>query len=243
LQSKANNNKMLLRRASSRTLPRRVVSNTVRKGTGGGADHQKPAGSPKAWAVRQGTAGCAESDLWYLDSAATAHMTSCKDLFTSIKQAGDTVTVADGRQLACQGIGTIQVQFEGEDVQISNVLYVPGLQGNLLSVGQLTERGIECQFNQYRAELRRDGVVQAVARRSGRSYVLESTQVLGNHRALAVTSNSYELWHRGWATQARRRSDSSRKPRTAYRQRLSQDSQRSAIYVRSTRVYGILVRL
>jgi hypothetical protein len=61
-------------------------------------------------------------------------MTNCRDLFTSLKQVKDTVTVADGRQLPCQGQGMIQVHFGGEDVQINDVLYVPGLQGNLLSI-------------------------------------------------------------------------------------------------------------
>jgi hypothetical protein len=66
-------------------------------------------------------------DPWYLDSAVTSHMINCRDLFTSMKQVKDTVTVADGRQLSCQGQGMVQVLFGGEDVQINDVLYVPGL--------------------------------------------------------------------------------------------------------------------
>jgi hypothetical protein len=55
-------------------------------------------------------------DPWYLDSAVTSYMTNCRDLFTSLKQVKDTVTVADGRQLLCQGQSMIQVYFREKDV-------------------------------------------------------------------------------------------------------------------------------
>jgi hypothetical protein len=40
----------------------------------------------------------------------------------------------------------IQIFFEGKGVQINNILYVLGLQSNLLSIRQLAERGINCLF-------------------------------------------------------------------------------------------------
>jgi hypothetical protein len=112
--------------------------------------------------------------------------------------------VADGRQLPCQGQGNIQVQFEGEDIQINDVLYVPGLQGNLLSIGQLAERGINCLFSSQGATLRRNGETLAYARREGRNYVLHPTH--GTYEVRSTFTNiygqerlepdSYELWHR-----------------------------------------------
>ena len=102
-------------------------------------------------------------------------MTNCRDLFTTFKQGNDTVTVADGRQLTSYGQGTIRVQFEGTWVQIHQVLYVPGLQGNLLSVGQLAEKDIGCQFSSQGAVLRRNSETHAYASREGRNYVLYPT--------------------------------------------------------------------
>jgi hypothetical protein len=124
------------------------------------------------------------TDPWYLDSAATSHMTNCRDVFTSLKQVRDTVTVADGRQLVTQGQGTIRVRFGGEWVWVYQVLYVPGLQGNLLSIGQLAENSIECLFGSQGAYLRRDGEMLAFARRVGRNYVLYPQ---GAHEALMTT--------------------------------------------------------
>jgi transposase InsO family protein len=141
---------------------------------------------PRAWAVSNqtqkvtaGTEGT-RTDPWYLDSAATSHMTNCRDVYTSIRQIKDTVTVADGGQLLSQGLGRVQVRFE-ENACIDDVLYVPGLQANLLSIGQLAERGITCLFSSQGAYLRRDGDMLAYARRVGRNYVLYPQ---GAHEAL-----------------------------------------------------------
>jgi transposase InsO family protein len=150
-----------------------------------------------------------QTDLWYLDSAATSYMTNCKDLFITYKQGKDTVTVADGRQLTSQGQGTIRVQFGSEWVRIHQVLYVPGLQGNLLSIGQLAEKGIECQFTSQGATLRQAGETLANARREGRNFILypiqgqnqgkhqaRNTIVADGHDQDTPISDNYELWHR-----------------------------------------------
>jgi hypothetical protein len=81
----------------------------------------EPQHGPRAWATvhhaqMEAANQVGRLDPWYLDSAATSHMTNCRDLFTSLKQVRDTVTVADGRQLPCQGQGMVHVHFGGEDV-------------------------------------------------------------------------------------------------------------------------------
>jgi len=132
--------------------PQKVYGNRY---TDAPANHRQaePQEESKAWAISHQAQKVAvnskvgQLDPWYLDSAATSHMTNCKSLFIDFRQVRDTVTIADGRQLPSQGLGKVKVQFEGKDVQIHNVLYVPGLQGNLLSVGQLAERDIDCIFS------------------------------------------------------------------------------------------------
>ena len=101
----------------------------------------------RAWMLSHQVKTGTRTDPWYLDSAATSHMTNCRDVFTFMRQIRGTVAVADGRQLASLGQGTIRIRFGGEWVQVHQVLYVPGLQGNLLSVGQLAEKGIMCLFS------------------------------------------------------------------------------------------------
>ena len=135
---------------------------------------------------------------WYLDSAATSHMTNCKDCFIKIKQIRDTVTVADGGRLPIKGIGMVRVQFGRDWVRLDSVLYVPDLQENLLSIGQLADRGIDTRFSSYGAELKRHGEILAVARKIGRNYVLQPTEAA----RMATTernADSYKLWHKRMA--------------------------------------------
>ena len=97
----------------------------------------------------------------------------------------------------------VRVHFGGEWVRIDKVLYVPGLQGNLLSIGQLAERDIECRFSSQGAELRRNDEVLAVAQKIGRNYVLGATQEARIATASNTTADndadSYRLWHKRMA--------------------------------------------
>lgn len=81
-------------------------------------DRSEPETSERAWAISRQTRTVAsraqQTDPWYLDSAATSHMTNCKDLFTSFEYVNDIVAVADGRQLDSQGRGTIRIRFASE---------------------------------------------------------------------------------------------------------------------------------
>ena len=75
----------------------------------------EPRTHERAWAIsrqiRTITSGnkALQTDPWYLDSAATSHMTNYRDLFTAFKQGKDIVTVANGRRLTSQGQGTVRV--------------------------------------------------------------------------------------------------------------------------------------
>ncbi|BAT90079.1 hypothetical protein VIGAN_06125200 [Vigna angularis var. angularis] len=80
-----------------------------------------------------------EKDVWYLDSGCSTHMTGRKDWFVGIKDAAQgKIRFADDRSLMAEGTGRVVLRdAEGKEVTIEEVLYVPGLKSNLLSLGQL----------------------------------------------------------------------------------------------------------
>ncbi|KAI0992821.1 hypothetical protein K3495_g15363 [Podosphaera aphanis] len=84
---------------------------------------------------------------WILDSGCTSHMTSRKDLLTSIKPHGGVVTLANGGQVRVQAAGSIRLDLRistGDVIPatIHDVLYVPELKGgNLISESQLELNG------------------------------------------------------------------------------------------------------
>ena len=58
------------------------------------------------------------------------------------------IEVGNKQVIQSKGIGTARISFnDGNSVTISNVLYVPGISCNLLSVGELDARGFSCNFS------------------------------------------------------------------------------------------------
>ncbi|CAN1240915.1 Retrovirus-related Pol polyprotein from transposon RE2 [Linum perenne] len=78
-----------------------------------------------------------ENQYWILDSGANAHMTSNASLLVNLKpQQQSRVRIADGSYAAVQGIGEAIIS---QNLVLKQVLYVPNLSCNLLSISQLTK--------------------------------------------------------------------------------------------------------
>lgn len=95
--------------------------------------------------------------VWVLDCAASDCMTNRRDLFTDFLEMNGSVAVGDGTPLRVQGQGNILLHLSkecgGVDITFSGVLYVPDLEDNLISVGQLEEKGLKSVAYKGRQEL------------------------------------------------------------------------------------------
>ncbi|CAI7881222.1 unnamed protein product [Closterium sp. NIES-53] len=81
-----------------------------------------------------------------LDSGCSHHLMGTKAVFVDMAPSGSVKHVRgfNGALQPVEGRGTIALQGEaGKRVLILDVLYVPGVQANLLSVGQLKESGVQ----------------------------------------------------------------------------------------------------
>jgi hypothetical protein len=81
---------------------------------------------------------------WYLDSGATRHMTPHRHWFTNYTPIAKplSVSLADDSTQVAVGVGTIQFKLpSGSLTSVSNVLHVPKISKNLISVSQATESG------------------------------------------------------------------------------------------------------
>jgi Integrase core domain/GAG-pre-integrase domain len=78
-----------------------------------------------------------DNNTWIIDSGATNHMTNYKSHLLNLKtyDTSQYVSVANGTKIPIQGQDTVKIF----DRNISNVLYIPGLPTNLLSVQKLIQ--------------------------------------------------------------------------------------------------------
>ncbi|XP_074328114.1 uncharacterized protein LOC141666026 [Apium graveolens] len=81
--------------------------------------------------------------LWYLDSGASKHMSGLKHLFTDLKEMDSRfVSFGDLSKIEVKGKGDICFcQMDGRQGKIEDVYYVPNMKNNILSLGQLLEKG------------------------------------------------------------------------------------------------------
>ena len=82
-------------------------------------------------------------DIWYLDSGCSNHMTGNLDLFSSLDTSVKTnVTLGNNVQVIVLGKGTVDILTkQGESKYIPDIYHVEGLKHNLLSTGQLLQKG------------------------------------------------------------------------------------------------------
>ena len=132
-------------------------------------------------------------------------MTWEKELFFEYRElSGSTVKVGDGRTVEAMGEGTVRLSVYRDDgklhtLSMVNVLHVPELSCNLMSVRQITDRGFLIQFKNDRCRIKSvGGVTVAGGIKRGNLYVMEGRserpEVLGE--ANVVTVSDRDLWHR-----------------------------------------------
>eukprot|EP00253_Pinus_taeda_P014112 PITA_14112 len=90
-----------------------------------------------------------ESDIWFVDSEASSHMTGKKQWFKNFKESNTRVKVylVDDRGYEIKGHGDVLVTLpDGNIRNISDVWYVPGIKKNLISVSKITDQDLKVEF-------------------------------------------------------------------------------------------------
>ena len=84
-----------------------------------------------------------QKNIWYLDTGASNHMCGYRELFGDLDETKQgLVTFGDTSKVPFKGIGSIPIKMKnGDSSYIANVYYVPTIKQNLISLGQLMERG------------------------------------------------------------------------------------------------------
>jgi hypothetical protein len=139
-------------------------------------------------------------DTWLIDSGASKPMTGKKNNLSCIleKKFSHKVTLGDDYQYPIKGIGESNYKLDSENsITMKDILYVPGLKKNLLSISTLDKKGYRVAFIDGEVLIWAKGETlnEAIIIRSEENGLYK----LKGHPETAMIhaiKNSCELWHR-----------------------------------------------
>jgi hypothetical protein len=119
-------------------------------------------------------------NVWCLDTGASNHMTGDMALFSELNlSVGGTVRFGDGATVSIAGRGNVLLELQSGQKVLTSVYYVPKLERNIISFGQLTERGckIVLEENYLWGYDRQRQLIMKVERSKNRLYYLDLDRV------------------------------------------------------------------
>ena len=136
---------------------------------------------------------------WYIDSGCSNHMTGNRNwLINFDENRKSTVRFADNRSIQAEGVGDVLLKRkDGKDAMITDVLFVPKMDTNLISLGQLLEKGFTIGFSKGFLEIydQNERLVMRAAMASNKTFQVSLTAM--ETQCLNATSLNEEswLWH------------------------------------------------
>ncbi len=142
---------------------------------------------------------------WIVDSGASSHMTAYKsaiDNFREFKQPRH-VRLGDGRVLPAVGSGNVHLNLmttedpRWPDITLADVLYVPALSCNLVSVRAILDKGKSVVFKDNGCVIQTaKGEIMATGRRVDRLFLLDVGDTEGAATAtIKPPAAPIQLWH------------------------------------------------
>jgi hypothetical protein len=92
-------------------------------------------------------------NTWLIDSGASRHMTGIRNHLTHFieKETHLHVVLGDDARYNVRGVGTSTFQLDSDmKLKLEEVLYVPGMKRNLVSISALEDKGYKITFSEGR---------------------------------------------------------------------------------------------
>ena len=136
-----------------------------------------------------------EQSGWWLDCGATIHVCNNREMFKTFEAAdGEEVQMGNGSRASVSGKGTIELNFtSGKKLTLLNVLFVPDIRKNLISVDLLDRRGFKISVESGKAILTKNGMFVGKGFACNGMYKMSINKV---ESASAYMICSISLWHR-----------------------------------------------
>ncbi|KAL0860331.1 hypothetical protein ABMA27_009736 [Loxostege sticticalis] len=141
---------------------------------------------------------------WFIDSGASMHLTMHREwLYDEMPPPVSTIKVANDKKLIVKSCGKVDLNVVGENgkiatIKVENVLYVPELATNLLSVSQIIKKGCNVQFDKEGSKIfNKDNQLITSAKLINNMYRLNTHSVPAY--ISAVKDDDSFVWHQRMA--------------------------------------------
>ena len=129
----------------------------------------------RAFGAALKTANEFESEEWFFDSGASRHLTRTKSLLYDVHRASGRMIAANkgGMKVVAKGTAVLNTTC-GEEINVYDVQFTPGLAANLLSVSKIVDKGYTVVFRRNGCEvLDEEGACVATGSRTNGLFKLE----------------------------------------------------------------------
>ncbi|GBL73934.1 Retrovirus-related Pol polyprotein from transposon TNT 1-94 [Araneus ventricosus] len=141
--------------------------------------------------------GEGEAKKFIVDSGATSHMCSQREWFEELKPSSGTVScAAKSSLLEVAGTGEIRGRLKnGQEIVLTNVLFIPELNGNLIAVKQIQKAGYSVLFKDNKAIVKGKNKAFALCELNSKGQYASDFITTVSNTFVAETEEA-ELWHR-----------------------------------------------
>jgi len=141
---------------------------------------------------------------WWLDSGATIHVVNSLQGFTSLRKPSDVeskIIMGDGARALVEDIGVVSLNLpSGHVLLLKDVVYVPSMRRNLISVSILDKCGYTFEFGNGKLVVYFNSIIVGSGVLYDGLYMLNLNDMSVNsvigHKRSRVDENSSMLWHR-----------------------------------------------
>ncbi|XP_071939024.1 uncharacterized protein [Coffea arabica] len=137
---------------------------------------------------------------WVVDSGATRHICANREVFSSYTPIGDdeeVVYLGDSRTANVLGKGKVFLKLtSGKTLALNDVLHVPNIRANLVSVALLGKVGVKVSFESGKIIMTKNNIFVGKGYCNQGLFVLNISNVINeNASSSAYIVDSISLWH------------------------------------------------
>jgi hypothetical protein len=148
-----------------------------------------------------------ETVYWISDSGASGHMSFNRELFSELSPSVmKSLTMANGSKAQIEGVGKINCTVQSVSgplrVTLNNVMLIPSLERNLLSIRTIINEGHSVKFNKHGRVLKLKEKYPVKFIPHGKMYVLKCQHSVSRKKKEIAVGNyankdkqSLKLWH------------------------------------------------